>query len=57
MCFFANRDITSRTELTFDYNWVLEVKDKVELRRRGTKCKCRSSNSHEIIKKGMIKKK
>ena len=34
MCFFARKEITSGTELTFDYNW---TKGKGKKR---TKCTC-----------------
>jgi histone-lysine N-methyltransferase ASH1L len=57
MYFFANRKINSRTELTFNYYWTVEVKNTVEWRRKGTKCMCGALNCHKVIKRGILLKK
>ena len=54
LCFFAKRKIKSGEELTFNYGWELLVTGKMDLKRRGTECKCGAVNCHGIIEGGII---
>jgi SET domain-containing protein len=52
-CLFANMTIKSGEELTFNYDWELPVTDKVDLRRRGTKCLCKAKKCFGKLKRGL----
>lgn len=51
MCFFANKDINSGTELTFDYNWTLDAKDEEDFKSKATECKCGTRKEKHYIEK------
>jgi SET domain-containing protein len=51
MCFFANEDIKSGDELTFDYNWELKAVSKDMFVKSATKCKCGKPKCREYIER------
>ncbi|KAL3762788.1 hypothetical protein ACHAW5_001316 [Stephanodiscus triporus] len=58
MCFFALKDISSGTELTFKYNWTLDAKDDADFKSKATVCNCGSKKEkHYMENMALIRRK
>jgi SET domain-containing protein len=56
MCFFANEEIKSGKELTFDYNWELKAVSKEMFKNKAKKCKCGKPKCRKYIKRMKLPK-
>jgi SET domain-containing protein len=56
MCFFANEDIKSGKELTFDYDWELKAVSKGMFKKSAMRCKCGKPKCHKYIERMKLPK-
>jgi SET domain-containing protein len=56
MCLFADEDIKSGEELTFDYNWELKAVSKNMFLKNATKCNCGKAACRKFIERMKIQR-